>query len=51
MSDSTTPRWRIDVTPLRSSRDFRILFASGAVSYLGSMFTFVAIPLQAQQLT
>ncbi len=44
-------RWRLDVSPLRASRDFRLLFASGVVSYLGSMFTFVAVPLQAQQLT
>lgn len=44
-------RWRLDISPLRSSRDFRALFAAGVVSYLGSMFTFVAIPLQAQQLT
>jgi MFS family permease len=43
--------WRIDTTPLRRSRDFRILFTAGVVSYLGSMFTMVAIPLQAQQLT
>ncbi len=44
-------RWRIDVSPLRTSSDFRALFTAGVVSYLGSMFTFVAIPLQAQQLT
>lgn len=44
-------RWRLDISPLRSSRDFRALFSAGVVSYLGSMFTFVAIPLQAQQLT
>ncbi len=43
--------WRLDITPLRRSRDFRLLFAAGAVTYLGSMFTFVAVPLQAQQLT
>jgi MFS family permease len=50
----TTPapsRWRIDVSPLRTSRDFRRLFSAGVISYLGSMFTFVAVPLQAQQLT
>ncbi|MGD9957065.1 MAG: MFS transporter [Candidatus Nanopelagicales bacterium] len=46
-----TSRWRLDISPLRSSRDFRALFSAGVVSYLGSMFTFVAIPLQAQQLT
>ena len=45
------PRWRIDVSPLRTSRDFRRLFSSGVISYLGSMFTLVAVPLQAQQLT
>jgi MFS family permease len=50
---TTTQRapWRLDTSPLRRSRDFRRLFASGVVSYLGSMFTFVAVPLQAQQLT
>ncbi|MBI1376868.1 MAG: MFS transporter [Frankiales bacterium] len=51
MTGSATPRWRIDVSPLRVSRDFRLLFWAGVVSYLGSMFTFVAVPLQAQQLT
>ncbi len=51
MTDSNAPRWRIDVSPLRTSRDFRLLLWSGVVSYLGSMFTFVAVPLQAQQLT
>jgi MFS family permease len=50
-AQTATPRWRLDISPLRSSRDFRLLFSSGAVSYLGSMFTFVAVPLQAQQLT
>jgi len=51
VTDSDAPRLRIDVSPLRSSRDFRLLFSAGVVSYLGSMFTFVAVPLQAQQLT
>ena len=51
MSGSEAHRWRIDTSPLRSSRDFRLLFSAGVVSYLGSMFTFVAVPLQAQQLT
>ncbi len=44
-------RIRIDTTPLRTSRDFRILFSAGVVTYLGSMFTMVAVPLQAQQMT
>ena len=51
VSGTDVHRWRIDVSPLRSSRDFRLLFSAGVVSYLGSMFTFVAVPLQAQQLT
>jgi MFS family permease len=50
-TQASKSRWRLDVSPLRSSGDFRALFAAGVVSYLGSMFTFVAIPLQAQQLT
>jgi len=44
-------RARIDVTPLRTSRDFRIIFASGLVTYLGSMITYVALPFQVAQLT
>ncbi|HTY71911.1 MAG TPA: MFS transporter [Actinomycetes bacterium] len=44
-------RTRIDTTPLRTSRDFRLLFVGGAVSYLGSMITFVALPYQLKQLT
>ena len=42
---------RIDITPLRTSRDFRIIFASGLVTYLGSMITYVALPFQVAQLT
>ncbi len=44
-------RLRIDVSPLRHSRDFRFLFASGLVTYLGSMITYVALPFQVAQLT
>ena len=50
-ADTPQRRIRLDVTPLRESRDFRRLFVAGVVSYLGTMFTFVAVPLQAQQLT
>ncbi|HEY7198494.1 MAG TPA: MFS transporter [Gaiellaceae bacterium] len=41
----------IDVGPLRRHRDFRLLFAGQAVSYFGSMITFVAIPFQVYDLT
>ena len=51
MTAPAPSRWRIDVSPLRTSRDFRLLFTAGVITYLGSMFTFVAVPLQAQQLT
>jgi MFS family permease len=44
-------RVAVDVTPLRRHRDFRLLFAGQAVSFLGSMVTFVAIPFQVYDLT
>ena len=42
---------RINVTPLRTSRDFRLLFAAGTVFYLGGMVSYVAVPFQIWQLT
>lgn len=42
---------RLDLTPLRQSRDFRLLFVGGGVSFAGSMLTFVAIPYQTFRLT
>jgi MFS family permease len=52
------PSWRrrlaglhVDLTPLRTSRDFRILFAAGTVFYLGGMVTYVALPYQLYRLT
>jgi MFS family permease len=42
---------RIDVTPLRTSRDFRLLFAAGTVFYIGGMVSYVALPYQVYQLT
>lgn len=44
-------RFRLDISPLKSSRDFRWLMASGIVTYLGSMMTYVAIPFQIKELT
>ena len=40
------PRLLADVTPLRTSRDFRLLFAGQLVSLLGSNLTIVAVPYQ-----
>ncbi len=44
-------RLRVDTTPLRESRDFRILFWAGSVFYLGAMVSYVALPFQLYQLT
>src|SRR5688500_15419700 len=41
----------MDVTPLRTSRDFRLLFIAGTVFYLGAMVSYVAIPFQIYTLT
>jgi MFS family permease len=41
----------LDVTPLRESREFRLLFAGHSVSFFGSMMTFVALPWQVYRLT
>jgi MFS family permease len=44
-------RIRVDTTPLRESRDFRLLFWAGTVFYLGAMVSYVAVPYQLYQLT
>ena len=41
----------IDLAPLKKYPDFRNLWASGLVSYLGSMITYVAIPFQIKNMT
>ncbi|WP_395690538.1 MFS transporter [Nocardioides sp.] len=42
---------RMDTTPLRASRDFRLLFLAGTVFYFGAMVTYVAVPYQVYTLT
>jgi MFS family permease len=44
-------RLRVDLTPWRGSRDFRILVVSGSVFFLGGMVGYVALPFQLYQLT
>ena len=44
-------RLRVDTTPLRESRDFRLLFWAGTVFYLGGMVSYVALPYQLYHLT
>ena len=41
----------IDIGPLRRHRDFRLLVGARAVSFLGSMVTYVAVPYQVYRLT
>lgn len=41
----------MDLSPLRESRDLRLLFFGGGVSFFGSMLTAVALPYQAYRLT
>ncbi|MFB7663364.1 MFS transporter [Kitasatospora sp. NPDC056138] len=48
---SVLRRIRPDVSPWRSSRDFRLLWTSGSVTAFGSFLTYVAVPLQIKELT
>jgi MFS family permease len=44
-------RLSVDLTPLRTSRDFRLVFLSGAVTSFGSFISYVTIPYQVAKLT
>jgi MFS family permease len=44
-------RLALDVTPLRTSRDFRRLWLGTGISAIGSQITLVAIPFQVYELT
>lgn len=44
-------RLTIDLAPLKKYKDFRNLWASGLISYLGSMITYIAIPFQIKNMT
>lgn len=41
----------LDITPLKVSRDYRLLFFGQLVSFFGSMMTFIIVPWQMYQLT
>ncbi|WP_051945718.1 MFS transporter [Streptacidiphilus rugosus] len=41
----------MDLSPWRSSRDFRLLWSAGAVTLFGSFLTMVALPLQIKAIT
>lgn len=44
-------KYAIDISPLKKSRDFRNLWTSGLITYLGSMITYVAVPFQIKEMT
>jgi MFS family permease len=44
-------RFALDLTPLRTSRDFRLLFAATGVSGFGSFITYVTVPYQVARMT
>lgn len=41
----------LDLTPLKISRDYRLLFFGQLISFFGSMMTFIIVPWQMYQLT
>ncbi len=41
----------LDLTPLKTSRDYRLLFFGQLISFFGSMMSFVVVPIQMYQLT
>jgi MFS family permease len=41
----------LDISPLRASRDYRLLFFGQLISFFGSMMTFIVVPWQMYQLT
>lgn len=41
----------LDLSPLRTSRDYRLLFFGQLISFFGSMMTFIVVPWQMYQLT
>ncbi|MPZ71098.1 MAG: MFS transporter [Actinobacteria bacterium] len=52
------PRWShrlrgltMDLTPLRTSREYRLLWLGSGISYIGTQLTFVAIPYQVYRIT
>jgi MFS family permease len=41
----------LDLTPLKISRDYRLLFFGQMISFFGTMMTFIVVPVQMYQLT
>ncbi|MEW1639716.1 MFS transporter [Streptomyces sp. NPDC093801] len=51
MSSSRLSSVLPDLSPWRSSRDFRLLFFQGTVTFFGSFMAMIALPLQIKHLT
>jgi MFS family permease len=51
VSNDLKRRLALDLTPLKTSRDFRLVFAAGGVSGFGSFITYVTIPYQVAEIT
>jgi MFS family permease len=51
VEESKRSKFAIDITPLKKYPDFRNLWASGLITYLGSMITYVAVPFQIKEMT
>jgi MFS family permease len=51
VEEAKRSKFAIDITPLKKYPDFRNLWASGLVTYLGSMITYVAVPVQIKEMT
>ena len=41
----------LDLSPLKVSRDYRLLFFGQLISFFGSMMSFIVVPWQMYQLT
>lgn len=50
-SGARRPRLLVDTAPLREHHEFRLLWLGQAVTFLGSMITYVAVPYQVYALT
>jgi MFS family permease len=51
VTDTARRRFALDLTPLRTSRDFRLFFAASGISGFGSFITYVTIPYQVYEIT
>jgi MFS family permease len=47
----TARRWTLDLTPLRTSREFRLFFSAASISGFGTFITYVTVPYQVAEMT